>query len=129
MNSEHNSDLPVFDKEAFRRRCVYDGELEHTILHGSLKDLESQIHKLKQNYDDQNYQELERTAHALKGTSGTISAMRLHTTAQELELAALALKEEEKEDTGGLSRIKNLIDLTQQHFLEYNTAVLDHYPS
>lgn len=128
MNTEHNSDLPVFDKEAFRKRCVYDGELEHTILRGSLKDLESQINELKQNLADRDYKQLERTAHALKGTAGTISALKLHTTAQELELTTLALKEE-KEDTGVFSHIKNLIELTQQQFLEYNTAVLDQYPS
>ncbi len=125
MTSDTESNLPVFNKEAFRKRCVYDENLERTILHGSLDDLHSQIEQLQQNFADHDYKTLERTAHALKGTSGTLSATRLHATAQQLELTARVATEENSDNS---ERINELIEMTKQQLIEYNATVQKHYP-
>ena len=126
MSSQSRSNLPVFDQAAFRKRCIYDAELEQTILHGSMGDLESQVKLLKQLLQEQNCRQLERTAHALKGTAGTLSALRLHASAQQLELSARMANEQNSIDN---TKIKNLIELIETQFIEYNAEVHSAYPS
>jgi len=126
VNSFENSNLPVFDREAFRKRCIYDEELEQTILHGSINDLNTQVQQLKQHFQNRDCQQLERTAHALKGTAGTLSALRLHASAQQLELTARMANEQDFKD---VKKIKSIVELIEQHLSEYNTRVRTEYPS
>ncbi|MFW5712054.1 MAG: ATP-binding protein [Spirochaetota bacterium] len=126
MSSSENSNLPIFDREAFRKRCIYDEDLEQTILHGSMADLNGQVQQLKQNFQNRDCQQLERTAHALKGTAGTLSALRLHASAQQLELIARMANQQDSKD---INKIKSLIELIESQFLEYNTRVQTEYPT
>ena len=125
MGSDTDATLPVFNKEAFRKRCVYDEALERTILHGSLDDLHAQVKQLQQDFSKRDFKTLERTAHALKGTSGTLSAARLHATAQQLELSARTVNEKNSDN---IDRIKELIEMTKQQLIEYNSVVQKYYP-
>ena len=79
---------PVFDREAFAKRCVYDDELQEEIILGSFPDIERHLARVEAAFEKGNAEELERSAHALKGTSGTLSALRLQEKAQAIELAA-----------------------------------------
>jgi len=124
--STDHSNLPVFDREAFRKRCIYDEVLEQTILNGSIDDLSSQVQQLKQHFRQWNSKQLERTAHALKGTAGTLSALRLYASAQQLELNVHISDEQNKKET---LKIQKFIELIEQQFLEYTTQVNKEYPS
>jgi HPt (histidine-containing phosphotransfer) domain-containing protein len=79
---------PVFDHEAFAKRCVYDDELQEEIIRGSFPDIERHLAQVEAAFEKGNAEELERSAHALKGTSGTLSALRLQEKARAIELAA-----------------------------------------
>lgn len=78
----------VFDHDAFAKRCVYDDELQEEIIRGSFPDIERHLARVEAAFEKGNAEELERSAHALKGTSGTLSALRLREKAQAIELAA-----------------------------------------
>ncbi|MCF7914190.1 MAG: Hpt domain-containing protein [Spirochaetaceae bacterium] len=110
-------------------------ELEHTILYGSMKDLQLQIEALKQNFADSDYHSLARSAHALKGTSGNLSALRLYASAEQLEAAAKAIIGKGKQDVSppeiaenSEEQIDQLIKLTEKQFIEYNTLIQTEYP-
>lgn len=78
----------VFDVEAFEERCLGEEDLILEILRGSMKDLNTHIGRIRAYLERREYGNLERSAHALKGTSGTLSALQIHETAAELELTA-----------------------------------------
>ena len=77
-----------FDKTAFEKRCVYDQELMRTIIEGSVPNLYAQLRKMKAAYRQGDASLLEREAHSLKGTSGTLSAERLYESALRIEAFA-----------------------------------------
>ena len=78
----------VFDEEAFAKRCVHDSELQQEIVEGSLPDLEQHIRSVAAAFERGDATQLERAAHALKGTSGTLSALELQAAARQIETAA-----------------------------------------
>jgi len=135
MRDKTDSSYPIFDKSAFKKRCVYDKELEHTILYGSMKDLQLQIETLKKNFAEGDYYSLERSAHALKGTSGNLSALRLYASAEQLEAAAKGFPKK-GEPTGSKPKeteirkehVEQLIKLTEKQFIEYNALIRTEYP-
>ena len=78
----------VFDRDAFAKRCVYDSELQEEIVQGSLPDLEQHIRSVAEAFEHGEAKQLERAAHALKGTSGTLSALDLQAAARQIETDA-----------------------------------------
>src|SRR6056297_2494228 len=126
MRDKTDSSYPIFDKSAFKKRCVYDKELEHTILYGSMKDLELQIETLKKNFAGGDYHSLERSAHALKGTSGNLSALRLYASAEQLDASVKRIngrgdpnRSQPKKTKPREEQIDQLIKLTEKQFMEY----------
>ncbi len=77
-----------FDHEAFKKRCVNDEELERTIMEGSIPNIPEQLQKIDEAYESGDAYRLERAAHGLKGTSGTLSALELQETAMAIEMSA-----------------------------------------
>ena len=135
MSDNTDSSTPIFDKSAFQKRCVYDKELEHTILYGSMQDLRLQIDTLKQYFKEDDYHSLAQIAHALKGTSGNLSALRLYASAKQLESSAKAINEKSNSDFSRSTeaeiseeRIDQLIKLTEKQFIEYNALIQTEYP-
>lgn len=112
----------VFNKAAFQKRCVYDSELELTILEGSLGTLREQLHKIGAYFEAADYYQVERNAHSLKGTSGTLSAERLSAAAMDLELRSREIHRE-LEASGPPVDAAELIQLDesiQKAFQEYS---------
>jgi len=135
MSDKTDSSSPIFDKSAFQKRCVYDEELEHTILYGSMQDLRLQIDTLKQNFVEGDYHSLARSAHALKGTTGNLSALGLYESAKQLESSAKAINErgnstssQPKETEISEEQIDQLIELTEKQFIEYSALIQTEYP-
>jgi len=138
MRDKTDSSPTIFDKSAFQKRCVYDKELEHTILYGSMENLQLQIDTLKQNFAEGDYHSLARNAHALKGTSGNLSALRLYASAEQLEAAtkgfqkkggATDSKPKETEiRKEHVEHVDQLIKLTEKQFIEYNNLIQTEYP-
>lgn len=135
MRDKSSSAPAIFDKSAFQKRCVYDKELEYTILYGSMKDLQLQIDTLKQNFAEGDYHSLARSAHALKGSSGNLSALRLYASAVQLEAAAKNFQKIgetngslPKESEISEEQIDQLIKLTENQFIEYNALIQTEYP-
>ena len=135
MRDKTDSSPTVFDKSAFQERCVYDKELELTILYGSMKDLQLQLETLKQNFAEGDYHSLARSAHALKGTSGNLSALQLYESAEQLETAAKGFPKKGKPKSSKPKEIEirkehidKLIKLTEKQFIEYNALIQTEYP-
>ncbi len=61
--------------------------LDH-VVRLALESLPSSLEKLRQNTTNSEWEALRRTAHALKGTSGSFGAKRLSERAKDLERAA-----------------------------------------
>jgi HPt (histidine-containing phosphotransfer) domain-containing protein len=78
----------IFDREAFAKRCVYDEELQEEIIRGSLPDVAAHVSAVEEAFERGDPNALERSAHALKGSCGTLSAIDLRETAREIEMAA-----------------------------------------
>lgn len=77
-----------FDFEAFKKRCVYDEDLQHTIMEGSVPNIPEQLQKIEDAYRNNDAYHLERAAHGLKGTCGTLSALALQESAKSIEMSA-----------------------------------------
>ncbi|HDQ14451.1 MAG TPA: Hpt domain-containing protein [Sediminispirochaeta sp.] len=106
----------VFDQESFRNRCLHDTELEREIIKGSLPDLLAHGEKVKKALSEADYYHLNRTAHALKGTSGTVSAARLSELAQKIETLAKELSENREGDAQELADLVSQIDEEVESF-------------
>jgi HPt (histidine-containing phosphotransfer) domain-containing protein len=107
----------VFNSTSFAVRCVRDPELQQEIVEGSLPDIERHIAAIEEAYTQADPEQLERAAHALKGTSGTLSAERLMSSAVELELSA---KQGDLRTAG--SRVPGLRSLAE----EFRRALREH---
>jgi HPt (histidine-containing phosphotransfer) domain-containing protein len=78
------------------------------------------------------YAELERSAHSLKGSSGTLSALRLYSTVSELELKAREAVSGEGKDKIEPALLVDLSRLTEQAEKEYSFflgALREKYPA
>ena len=80
--------MEVFDREAFNKRCVGDEELEREIMDGSIPTIPDQLKRIEEAFRAGDAYKLEREAHGLKGTSGTLSALALQQSAQDIEVSA-----------------------------------------
>lgn len=107
----------VFDYEAFEERCLGEEDLILEILSGSLRDLTTHISRIRSYLEHGEYGNLERSAHALKGTSGTLSALQIHETASELELTARKAAGMEKDYFTALSELLSRVERENAEFL------------
>ena len=91
-----------FDLEAYAKRCVYDEDLQRTIIEGSLPSIPHRIAGIEEAYRNGKAPRLEREAHGLKGTCGNLSALRLQETAKTIEMSVKS--GEVREEVEGLIR-------------------------
>jgi HPt (histidine-containing phosphotransfer) domain-containing protein len=123
---------PVFDDAAFEKRCLGERELILEILSGSLPALSIHMENLRSCFELGDYAELERSAHSLKGSSGTLSALRLYSTVSELELKAREAVSGEGKDKIEPALLVDLSRLTEQAEKEYSIflgALREKYPA
>jgi PAS domain S-box-containing protein len=80
-------DKTVFDEEELLERLDGDKDLVHLLLLGFMKDISSQITRLKEELAEGNLPGIRKQAHTLKGAAANVSAGRLRDAAQEMELA------------------------------------------
>lgn len=80
--------LPRFDPAGFQEQMMYDRELAVEIINLFLDECVDQIAEMQQASIDGNLPLLSRAAHTVKGSLGSLHALRSRSCAQELELAA-----------------------------------------
>jgi PAS domain S-box-containing protein len=97
----------VFDYEAFKKRTMDDMELMQDILRIFIEDMPAQISTLKRSIVENDQKLADRTAHAMKGSSGNVGSIRLMNVAAEMEEAGR---------NGDLQRIESLIPLLEKEF-------------
>jgi CheY-like chemotaxis protein len=85
----------VFDSVSLLNRLMGDRPLAETILTGFLEDFPSQLRNLRERFAEGDSRGARLAAHALKGSSATVSANRLSELARELEVAAQATELDE----------------------------------
>lgn len=83
-----NTETAVFDSEALLGRLMSDRPLANAILTGFLADAPSQLRNLRERFAEGDSRGARLAAHALKGSSATVSANRLSAVAREMEAAA-----------------------------------------
>ena len=79
---------PAFDSEVLLKRLMGDKALARVVVEGFLEDFPSQLDILRKRLDEAGGPGARLQAHALKGSTATISAPRLHAVALEMERAA-----------------------------------------
>jgi PAS domain S-box-containing protein len=80
--------VPIFDYQVLQQGLAGNNHLISNIISSFLLRLPGQIEALKAMSSAEREKEVGRLAHALKGSSGSIGAIRLQNLLQELELAA-----------------------------------------
>lgn len=83
-----SEELPRFDVAEFQEQMMYDRELEVEIINLFLDEYVDQVSEMKQAMADGDWPLLSRVAHTIKGSLGSLHALRSRAYAQELELAA-----------------------------------------
>jgi HPt (histidine-containing phosphotransfer) domain-containing protein/CheY-like chemotaxis protein len=81
-------DLPRFDLLGFQEQMMHDRELEVEIINLFLGECVDQVSEMQQALADGDWLLLSRVTHTLKGSLGSLHALRSRACAQELELAA-----------------------------------------
>jgi len=87
---ESYEQLATFDCRALHQGLSGDRELIAEILDTYRKRLPPQLAALKARAAEGEFREVARLAHGLKGSSGSVGALRLHHLLQSLEAAAAA---------------------------------------
>jgi len=78
----------IWDQEEFRQRFLQDDELINRVIEVFKKENPRTLEAIEQSRKDENLIEMNKQAHALKGSSLNLSAKALSQTALELEKAA-----------------------------------------
>lgn len=109
--------LPALDLEATLMRLGGDVELLITLYDAYLEDTPRKLHQLATVIEENNLAEAMHIAHTLKGSSSTVGALRVSSTAQALENAC---REKKCQD------IRNKYDLLTTHFQRAKQAISEH---
>ncbi len=80
--------LPRFDLAGFQEQMMHDRELEVEIINLFLDECVGQASEMQHALADGDLPLLSRVAHTIKGSLGSLHALRSHSCAQELESAA-----------------------------------------
>ena len=83
-----SDELPHFDPAGFQEQVMYDRELAVEIINLFLGECVDQVAEMQQALADGNLPLLSRVAHTIKGSLGSLHALRSRSYAQDLELAA-----------------------------------------
>ncbi len=112
----HQTDTPIFDKQAFMERVDNDVELAHHLISTFLKHTPQQIESLKESIESSNAQEISNYAHSIKGASANMGGMALSYIAGEMEKAAISGNVEEA--TGMLAEVEKQLRSLINHLRE-----------
>jgi PAS domain S-box-containing protein len=106
----------VFDMDALLRRLMGDRELAELVVKGFLKDTPAQLQQLRERVDRRDAAGVCRQAHALRGSSATISAEAVCAVAAAMECAGHA---------GLMDRCEQLLAGLDEEFQRLRAAVDD----
>ncbi|WP_407357195.1 PAS domain S-box protein [Methanolobus sp. WCC5] len=112
----HQTDIPIFDKEALMERMDGDIELALQLISTYMKHTPQQIESLKTSLENADAEEISNCAHAIKGSSANIGGMALSRIAGEMEKAARLRKVEEA--AGMLAEVEEQFGLLIKHLQE-----------
>ena len=82
--------LPVLEPEKFEEQVCYDRDLMVEIIDLFLEERQYQVEEMRNSLAGGDYAMLSRMAHTIKGSLGSLHAVRARCRAQELELSAKA---------------------------------------
>ncbi len=85
----------AIDFDALAARCLGDASLVSRVLAKFTKQLDEDLGNLARSLRNHNLVEAAETAHRIKGSTGSVEAMRLHRSAGEMEEYAIAGRIEE----------------------------------
>lgn len=85
MQMEQLKDMPVIDWEEGIRLAGHKKELARDILYMLARDLPNELKAIRQQYLDENYQDLQKTVHKLHGAVCYTGTPRLKTLLASLE--------------------------------------------
>ncbi|MGH7740708.1 MAG: response regulator [Candidatus Eiseniibacteriota bacterium] len=107
----------VLDVERFKEISCGDGEFERELMHDFSSSASAQLMRLRAAIEKKSADGVQRAAHALKGASRTLGAVRMGDTAQELETM------------GEESRLDGAEALVQRIAVEFEDAraALEHF--
>ena len=88
QDSAAGEDLPRFDPAGFQEQMMHDRELEVEIINLFLDECVGQVTEMQEALASGDWPLLSRVAHTIKGSLGSLHALRSRSYAQDLELAA-----------------------------------------
>src|SRR5690606_15812727 len=106
----------LFDESAFRESMGQDPYLMADIVRLSLEDLPAQETRLKEHRESKNWEQVSRSAHAIKGVALSLSAQELSAVAQRLETAS---RTPDFEDLGLIDELSSILETTCQALGEF----------
>lgn len=99
----------LFDESAFRESMGQDPYLMADIVRLSLEDLPAQESRLREYRGLGNWEQVSRSAHAIKGVALSLSARDLSFVAQRLETAS---KMPDFQDLGLIDELSSMLEIT-----------------
>jgi PAS domain S-box-containing protein len=105
----HQTDIPIFDKEALMERMDGDIELARQSISTYMEQMPQQIESLKIGIESANAEEISNCAHGIKGSSANLGGMALSSIASEMEKTARSGKVEEA--AGMLAEVEEQLSL------------------
>ena len=108
--------VAVFDSESLLNRLMGNSSLAHIIVKGFLDDFPCQVKILRERILEEDASGICMQAHALKGSSATVSAGGLSAIAQEMERLA---------DAGELDGVDELLSQSVKEFDRYKSTLQD----
>ena len=88
QSTPESQNLPRFDPDGFQEQVAHDHDLAVEIINLFLGECVDQVNEMRQALASGDLPLLSRTAHTIKGSLGSLHALRSRFYAQELELAA-----------------------------------------
>jgi len=82
--------LPVLVVDEFKEQVGFDRELMVEIIELFLEERQQQVEEMRDSLETEDLALLSRLAHTIKGSLGSLHAVRARAQSQELELAARA---------------------------------------
>ncbi len=112
----HQTDIPIFDKQAFMERMDDDIELARKLISTYMKYTPQKIESLKANIESANAEEISNYAHSIKGSSANIGGMALSSIVSEMEKESRAGNTEEA--LGMMEEVEKQFGLLIKHLQE-----------
>ncbi len=106
----------LFHESAFRESMGQDPYLMADIVRLSLEDLPAQETRLKEHRESKNWEQVSRSAHAIKGVALSLSAQELSAVAQRLEAAS---RTPDFEEFSLIDDVSALLETTSQALSEF----------